>query len=203
MDHLVQKRVYCARCALPQRSCICQYVRAVSHQVRLGILQHPSEQYQAKGTARLAQLCLQDCQLWVGESLADLADLQAWLAAKPTFLLFPTQDAPSLSAADLGAHFMPSEVQVLLLDGTWRKAFRLLQCNPVLQYLPRLTLHTQASSAYHIRKAPHAQSLSTLEAIYYALAEIEGDGTPFEGLRLALADFVAQRQAFSARRLLV
>lgn len=176
-------------------------MRAVSHQVSLGILQHPAEQYQAKGTARLAQRCLQDCRLWVGESLADLADLQAWLAAKPTFLLFPVQDGqPTLSACDVAKHFVPSEVQVLLLDGTWRKAFRLLQTNPPLQRLPRLALHTQAASAYAIRKAPNAQSLSTLEAIYYALAEIEGDGAPFEGLRLALADFVAQRLAFTGQR---
>lgn len=190
---------------MPQRSCLCAFVRPVWHGLGLGILQHPSEQHQAKGTARLAQLCLADCPVWVGDSVAELPDCQAWLKAKPTYLLFPPDsNAPSieqtgawLTTTDL-LNRPANTIQVLLLDGTWRKAYKLLQTNPALQALPRLQLSGQWTSDYAIRKAPNAQSLSTLEAIHAVLCELEGDPERFQGLRLALTDFVAQRQAFAS-----
>jgi Uncharacterized conserved protein len=169
----------------------------------LGILQHPSEQHQAKGTARLAHLCLQDCPIWVGESVDALADLQAWLQAKPTLLLFPAQEdsAPNqVVYTENMSDTSVSEIQVLLLDGTWRKAYKLLQTNPALQALPRLQLSGEWQSAYAIRKAPNIRSLSTLEAIHAVLCELEGEPSRFDGLSLALADFVAQRQAFANGR---
>lgn len=172
----------------------------------LGILQHPTEQHQAKGTARLANLCLQNCPIWVGESVEALPDFQTWLQAKPTYLLFPAQEnngtgdevnitVNKVSAADL-SDISVASMQVLLLDGTWRKAYKLLQTNPALQALPRLQLSGDWPSSYAIRKAPNAQSLSTLEAIHAVLCELEGEPSQFDGLSLALDDFVAQRQAF-------
>ncbi len=143
-------------------------MRPVAHRLGLGILQHPSEQHQAKGTARLAHLCLQDCPIWVGESVDALPDLQAWLQAKPTLLLFPAQEDKGVDSAPNQVVYTGdmsdtsvSEMQVLLLDGTWRKAYKLLQTNPALQALPRLQLSGEWRSAYAIRKAPNAQSLSS------------------------------------------
>ncbi len=182
-------------------------MRPVAHRLGLGILQHPSEQHQAKGTARLAHLCLQDCPIWVGESVDALPDLQAWLQAKPTLLLFPAQEDKGVDSAPNQVVYTEnmsdtsvSEIQVLLLDGTWRKAYKLLQTNPALQALPRLQLSGEWQSAYAIRKAPNIRSLSTLEAIHAVLCELEGEPSRFDGLSLALADFVAQRQAFANGR---
>lgn len=182
-------------------------MRSVAHRLGLGILQHPSEQHQAKGTARLAHLCLQDCPIWVGESVDALADLQAWLQAKPTLLLFPAQEDKGVDSAPNQVVYTEnmsdtsvSEIQVLLLDGTWRKAYKLLQTNPALQALPRLQLSGEWQSAYAIRKAPNIRSLSTLEAIHAVLCELEGEPSRFDGLSLALADFVAQRKAFANGR---
>jgi len=178
-------------------------VRPVAHRLGLGILQHPSEQHQAKGTARLAHLCLQDCPIWVGESVDALPELQAWLQAKPTLLLFPDPEDKGVDSVSKKVVYSAdtldtpvSEMQVLLLDGTWRKAYKLLQTNPALQALPSLQLSGEWRSAYAIRKAPNAQSLSTLEAIHAVLCELEGEPSQFDGLSLALDDFVAQRQAF-------
>lgn len=182
-------------------------MRPVAHRLGLGILQHPSEQHQAKGTARLAHLCLQDCPIWVGESVDALPDLQAWLQAKPTLLLFPAQEDKGIDSAPNQVVYTEnmsdtsvSEIQVLLLDGTWRKAYKLLQTNPALQALPRLQLSGEWQSAYAIRKAPNIRSLSTLEAIHAVLCELEGEPSRFDGLSLALADFVAQRKAFANGR---
>lgn len=190
------KRAICTTCLRPQRACICGLVRRVSHQTGLGILQHPSEVKQAKGTAKLASLCLKDCPIWVGEHLDGLPHLQAWLAQKPTYLLYP-QQPPGLvvSTEELAQQFKPGSFQVLLLDGTWRKTHKILQLNPSLQSLPRIALSDVQATDYVIRKSNKAHSLSTLEAIYYLLKQLESPGQ-FNELKQSFDAFIAQRSQF-------
>lgn len=71
-------------------------------------------------------------------------------------------------------------VVLIVPDGTWRKARKILHLNPVLQTLPRLTLNEGEPSRYRIRKAPHAAAVSTVEAITRTLSalEPEQDFTP-------------------------
>lgn len=66
-------RPRCTHCLRPLATraggsaCLCALVLPVGHQVGVPILQHPMEQRQAKGTARLAHLCLPGSVLQVGE----------------------------------------------------------------------------------------------------------------------------------------
>lgn len=195
--NLSKKRRICQQCMRAERACICGLVCAVSHQTGLGILQHPSEVKQAKGTAKLANLCLSNCPIWVGEEVGLLPDLQAWLAQKPTYLLYP-QQPPGLvvTTKSLTTQLQPGEFQVLLLDGTWRKTHKLLQLNPTLQSLPRLALSEVKPSDYVIRKSNRVESLSTLEAIYALLTQLEKAGQ-FEGLMQSFDAFMAQRTQFA------
>lgn len=190
------KRAVCKQCMRAQRACICSLVRSVSHQTGLGILQHPSEVKQAKGTAKLASLCLANCPIWVGEQVESLPQLQTWLAQKTTYLLYP-QQPPGLvvSTRVLANQAEPSTFQVLLLDGTWRKTHKLLQLNPTLQALPRLALHDIYPTDYAIRKSNRPDSLSTLEAIYYLLSQVE-NSPQFEDLKFSFDAFMAQRSDF-------
>lgn len=190
------KRLSCEVCGRPMRNCICSLVQRVDHTLSIGILQHPLERTQAKGTAKLTQLCLSSCCLWVGEHLDQLPDLQAWLQQKPTYLLYPSSSAEVvLSTQSLASEFDLNQVQVLLLDGTWRKTRRLLEQNPPLLALPRLALNQVPQSRYSIRKATKDQSLSTLEAVYCVLSETAPQ-QDFGGLLQAFDRFLAQQQAF-------
>lgn len=69
---------------------------------------------------------------------------------------------------------------LIVPDGTWRKAGKILHRNPVLQTLPRLALRQGEPSRYRIRKAPHTAAVSTIEAIVRTLSalEPERDFTP-------------------------
>ncbi len=104
----------------------------------------PCAQYRAVGGAGIEQ-----CAVGGGRGLDDL---QA-LLNPPGYqarLLFPADDAQPLQAYAPGA-------QPLLLvvpDGTWRKARKLLHLNPLLAALPRVTLAEAAVSRYRLRKAP-------------------------------------------------
>lgn len=69
---------------------------------------------------------------------------------------------------------------LIVPDGTWRKARKILHLNPVLQTLPRLALSEGEPSRYRIRKVPDAAAISTIEAITRTLSalEPERDFTP-------------------------
>ncbi|WP_288081092.1 DTW domain-containing protein [Pseudomonas sp.] len=168
-------RPQCSRCLRPVTHCLCALIPSLDSRTRVLLLQHPSEVNHALNTARLAALGLNNAQLVVGEVFDDLPSL----LNPPGYqarLLFPADDAQPLQA------YGPSDEPLLLLvvpDGTWRKARKLLHLNPLLAALPRVTLAAGAVSRYRLRKAPGPGALSTVEAIVQALQVLEAP-TSFE-----------------------
>ncbi|MCD7038861.1 DTW domain-containing protein [Pseudomonas sp. MAFF 311095] len=176
-------RPQCPRCLRPATHCLCALIPSLDSRTRVLLLQHPSEVNHALNTARLAALGLNNAQLIVGEVFDDLPAL----LNPPGYqarLLFPADDAQPLQA------YVPGDQPLLLVvpDGTWRKARKLLHLNPLLAALPRVTLVEGAVSRYRLRKAPGPGALSTVEAIVQALQVLEAPASfelllkPFEAL---------------------
>jgi len=176
-------RPQCSRCLRPITHCLCALIPSLDSRTRVLLLQHPSEVSHALNTARLAALGLNNAQLVVGEVFEDLPTL----LNPPGYqarLLFPAEDAQPLQA------YTSTDEPMLLVvpDGTWRKARKLLHLNPLLAALPRVTLAEGAVSRYRLRKAPGPGALSTVEAIVQALQVLEAPAsfdallTPFEAL---------------------
>ncbi len=65
------KRPSCPRCLRPLSTCFCKHIHVVNNLVELIILQHPLEMSEAKNTARLLRLCLNNSQLHIGEQFND------------------------------------------------------------------------------------------------------------------------------------
>ena len=178
-------RVQCPHCLRPQTHCLCELIPQLESRTRVLLLQHPSEVNHALNTARLAALGLTNAELRVGEVFDDLAALLNPPGYRAR-LLFPGDDAQLIQAE------MPQDENLPLLlvvpDGTWRKARKLLHLNPLLAQLPRVTLPEGAVSRYRLRKAPGPGALSTLEAIVQALEILEAPTSfapllrPFEAL---------------------
>ena len=176
-------RIQCPRCLRPQTHCLCPLIPSLDSRTRVLLLQHPSEVNHALNTARLAALGLSNSQLVVGEVFEDLPELLN-APGYTARLLFPADDAQPLQA------YAPEEQPMLLVvpDGTWRKARKLLHLNPLLAALPRVTLANGGVSRYRLRKAPGPGALSTVEAIAQALQVLEAPLSfdallqPFEAL---------------------
>ena len=152
------------------------------------ILQHPDEAKHALNTARLAALGLCNCELLIGEQFAQLAE-RLNDPAYQACLLFPGEGAQPLSTVKQQIATAGARPLLLVVpDGTWRKARKLLYLNPLLAALPRLALPEGLHSRYRLRKAPMPGALSTLEAIVTALNALESTQTfeqllkPFEAL---------------------
>ena len=161
-------RIHCPRCQRPEAHCLCPLIPSLDSRTRVLVLQHPSEVNHALNTARLAALGLTNAELIVGEVFADLPALlnQPGYQAR---LLFPGEDAQTLQG--YGAGDQP--LLLVVPDGTWRKARKLLHLNPLLATLPRVTLAQGGVSRYRLRKAPGPGALSTVEAIAQALQVLE------------------------------
>ncbi|PYC38596.1 DTW domain-containing protein [Pseudomonas soli] len=177
-------RPRCERCQRPLAHCLCPLIPHLDSRTRVIVLQHPSETAHALNTARLAALGLVNAELRIGEVFDDLATLLTTPSYRPV-LLFPGDEAEVLQAYGQG-----DDLPLLLIvpDGTWRKARKMLYLNPQLEALPRVTLGAVLPSRYRLRKAPEPGAVSTLEAIVQALNVLEAPAgfdallRPFEAL---------------------
>lgn len=160
-------RIQCERCLRPQAHCLCPLIPSLDSRTRVLVLQHPSEVRHALNTAKLAALGLRNAELRVGEVFEDLAELLE-VPGYRSALLFPGDEAqPLVTYADERPWLL------VVPDGTWRKASKLLHMNPLLAALPRVTLAQVRPSRYRLRKAPADGALSTLEAVVQALNVLE------------------------------
>lgn len=176
---------YCTRCTRALKACLCDYIERVSHLAPLHILQHPTEVGHPKGTAALLAASLTDASIHVGEDFAKDDGLNALLAdpGAACYLLWPDEHALNLAEVRERTRSAgePHQVHFILLDGTWRKAYRMLHSNPALLRLPRIKLGA-IPGQYSIRKKPFPEALSTLEAGYHLLSQWEGEPERFAPL---------------------
>ncbi|WP_144211519.1 tRNA-uridine aminocarboxypropyltransferase [Shewanella donghaensis] len=163
-------RVYCQKCAYPQSACICNSVTRIKAKTDVIVLQHPSEVEHAKNTVKLLCLSLPQTQVVVGETAEDFAELRQALekSHRAVYLVYPSENSQNAASSSV-----PNDCTILLIDGTWRKAFKMLQLNPWLLALPALHIEFEGVSQYRIRKAKRSDSLSTLEATAYTLQAID------------------------------
>jgi DTW domain-containing protein YfiP len=141
----------------------------VESATRACILQHVRERKTAIGTARMAHLSLPNSELHLGVSFQDHPRVRALAAEPGTALLFPGEG--SIDPASLVGR-APSTV--IVVDGTWQQARKLLKENPFLLALPRIGLAPARPSNYRIRAEPSAECVSTIEAIVLLLGALEG-----------------------------
>ena len=204
-------RQRCPTCLRPHSACICAWVTPLAHQAEVLILQHPLEVDHAKGSARLLHLSLPHSQLVVGEVFDDTvlrglltAPWQTQSVAAPrAVLLYPKTGDGTCARLDPAWLQHPTQIRLVVLDGTWRKSRKMLHQNPLLQQLPRLALHDLPASHYHVRQAHRPNQRSTLEATCAALAQLEGDAQRFAPLLAAFDGFVERVASMQPERILL
>lgn len=194
-------RNVCQHCQRPEKVCICSFIQPILNEVEVGILQHPMESKQIKGSAVIATLSLKRCQLWVGESLADLPGLVNWLnKGERVFLLYPKIDNQKESyqayTIDALKQFDKQSIKILVLDGTWRKTYKIMQLNAELRGLNWVELNPIKPSQYKIRKQKDSQSLATVEAIYELLAQLEDSTNKYQPLLTVFESMQKQQLGF-------
>ncbi len=177
---------YCSQCGKSRKACICAWIESLTPNVELVILQHPSEQHRPLGTARILSLSLTNCRCLVGEDFSADDALNQLLSDADVdhYVLYPNEHSRLVSdvfanraAWQRASHGAPllraRKIRVFLLDGTWKKAYKMWQLASNLHALPSLHLPDDLKGDYRIRKAPTDNSLSTVEAGYHLLQLLE------------------------------
>ena len=149
---------------------MCEACAPVPNRTRVSVLQHPAEADHPKGTVRILAQCLTRLDVFKGETPEDFrkASFDIDALTRNTALLFPGPGSEALETSDV------SQVDHwIILDGTWRKAARILHQNPALSALTRFHFSSPPASAYAIRKSPGEHHLATAEAVAYLLNVVE------------------------------
>ncbi|GAA59647.1 hypothetical protein P20652_1511 [Pseudoalteromonas sp. BSi20652] len=164
-------RTLCNYCNFALNTCICNAITNINNKVTVIILQHPSEEKIAKNTAKLLNLCLTDCQIIKGENNDDFSILKT-LPVSSTVLLYPNENAINLDDSAEQSN-IKNITHLIVIDGTWKKAYKILQLTTLLNQFKTVSFKQLPKNRYAIRKAPRADSLSTLEAVAHSLFLIE------------------------------
>lgn len=153
------------------------------------MLRHALERYKHSNTGRLVGLAVRGARVvdWAvrGEPLPELTlgdDAQLLWPEGPVAVAPPT--AP---------------VHLVVLDGTWPQARRMVQRISGLRGVRRLALAPPAHALVRLRRTRTAEEMSTLEAVAQALGFLEGPAVaaPLRALHDA---FVRASQPLTSRR---
>jgi DTW domain-containing protein YfiP len=180
----------CLRCRRAESVCYCAYLVPIASRTRVVFLQHPKECRVAIGTARLAHLALPNSELHIGLAFGDPVSARL---TDDAALLFPGDGALDPAA------LVELPGTLVVLDGTWSQARKLLVANPSLAALPRIGLVPTRPSRYTIRREPAAHCLSTVEAVVETLGRLERDDARFLPMLRAFEHLVATQIACADR----
>ncbi|MDP2562705.1 tRNA-uridine aminocarboxypropyltransferase [Psychrobium sp. 1_MG-2023] len=174
----MSKRAKCSQCNKALVACFCHTITKQNNELNVVILQHPSEVKHARGTAKILELSLSHCQILVGEDFSDDQQFKQLFTAsdKKLLLLYPGDE--TISPQVLSQEIAQTDQQlndyvVIVIDGSWKKAYKIFCLNPVLAELTRIGIDVDNQSNYRIRKSSRSDSLSTLEACYTLLSQVE------------------------------
>ncbi|HVY28416.1 MAG TPA: tRNA-uridine aminocarboxypropyltransferase [Polyangiaceae bacterium] len=158
----------CKRCYLLADYCICQLVGSGhTSQPQILIVRHHWEAFKSTGTARLAQLALENARI-IDMAAENPEPVRAQLAAlENAWLLYPGGASSPASAA--------RPQTLVVLDGTWRQTQKMLRRLPEAARLPRFSLPEAPSSTerQRLREPPRPGARSTLESIADALGLLD------------------------------
>jgi len=179
-------RILCPNCQRPEKACICAFTTDIVNDIHVVILQHPSEVSQTKGTIALLAKSLRSCKVLVGENFSEDEDFVQIQEQYRPILLYPGEHAKTLNHEDIAqltdanqgnkqSSSKDKPICLVVLDGTWKKAYRMYMLSTNLHQLPQVCLPDDLANCgkYHIRKVAKKNALSSLEASCYALALLE------------------------------
>jgi DTW domain-containing protein YfiP len=181
----------CPRCYVLEDFCICSLVGSGhTSQPRILIVRHHWEAFKSTGTARLAQLALDNARI-IDMAAENPEPVRAELAAlKDAWLLYP---GGATTVASGGAR----PQTLVVLDGTWRQTQKMLRRLPEASRLPRFSLTDAPSGAARprLRESPRPGARSTLESIADALSVLDSVACGERLLELHEAFVTRTRQA--------
>lgn len=166
----------CYKCYKPQNSCLCKYTKEIDCGVKFVLLMHTKEaKRQRTGTGNLAHICLKDSEIIVGFEFEHNQRLQELLHDPKYFpvMMYPGEEAWTAKKEGFTDILKGKTLLVLILDSTWFCAKKLIEHNPFLLELPRLSFYGDYRSIFTFKHEPRPEYISTIESCYYLIKEMQ------------------------------
>lgn len=164
----------CPNCGASRTLCLCDVVPRIELKTKITLVIHHRELSRNSNTGLLALRALVNSAVRIrgeGREALDLHELLSPLYR--TFLFFPCADAVELHRTLATQDRRP--IQLIVPDGTWRQARKILIRHPELKELPRVKISAPNHSTFQLRAQSRPERMATLQAIAHGLGVIEGD----------------------------
>lgn len=163
--HLISGgRATCYTCFRPTSHCVCGDITRFTAHTNLLVLQHPNEWRKYYSTAKLVKQTITNSSLLRGVLFEEHALTQALSGRRP-YMLYPgsgSHDCEELA--------LTTDDVVIVLDGTWDEAQKIVYRNSMLHSIPKVSFRRSLTSNYRIRRPPKQGYLSTVESVGHFLA---------------------------------
>ena len=175
----------CFKCFKPKSVCLCRFARELDTGVKFVFLMHPKEFRRTRtGTGNLAHICLKDSQIIVGQDFSTNPTFQNLLhdPKYAPFLMYPGDDALTVKSSEYSTALGGRTPLIIILDATWFCAKKLIQKNPFLLDLPKLSFAGSYRSIFTFKREPSPECISTIECCYYLIKELQETGAVDQSL---------------------
>jgi DTW domain-containing protein len=162
-----------------EAACVCALIPAIETRGRWVVVQHRGEHHKTTNTGHLIARSL------VGAHRCSFTSRTAPLEPPPgplgaAWVLFPGEESVAPSTLPVGA-------TIVVPDGTWIQARKMVRTNQEIAGLPRVGLPQEAHARWSLRRDT-SDGMSTLDAACWLLAALEGPevSEPMERLAEAM-----------------
>lgn len=166
----------CYKCFKPMSACLCKYTKELDTGIKFVFLMHPKEfKRQRTGTGNLSHITLKDSEIIVGLDYAKNERLQALLQDPQYFpvMMYPGEEAWTARKEGFAEALAGRTLLVLILDATWFCSRKMIQHNPFLLDLPRVSFYGDYRSIFTFKREPRPEYISTIECCYYLIKEMQ------------------------------
>lgn len=198
-------RTICSVCTQPDFSCYCHQIKSFDAKINFVVLIHPIEVKRRIATGRMSHLCLKDSHLIKGQNYTE-DELVNDLIEDNNYhsvILYPGTSSKNLSTLPEieKQNLFPKnkKLRIFVIDGTWATARKMIRQSENLKTLPRICFSPTKPSNFRVRKQPHPNCYSTIEAIHHTI-ELIGESQGFSLKNrihdnlLNVFDFMVERQ---------
>ena len=146
---------------------------------------HPKEfRRQRTGTGYLAHNCLKDSEVLVGLDFENNKRLCELLNDKAYYPMLMYPDLNALNTKKEGFVQLFKNEQgaagriplIIILDATWFCSKKMIEHNPFLLQLPKLSFSGSYRSIFTFKREPSEECVSTIECCYYIIKEFQEAG---------------------------
>ena len=181
---MFKPRGLCTVCMQPEFGCYCRHIEKFDPEIKFVILIHPIEMKRRIATGRMSWLCLKNSELLVGQDYTNNERINQ-LLADPQYrplVLYPGAQSLNLTSAPAEARAALSNGRtplIFVVDGTWATARKQMRLSENLKTLQRICFTPPGPSQFRVRKQPHKDCYSTIEAVHHCI-ELLGDTVGFD-----------------------